>query len=207
MNRPTDQLDQAISDLATIRRHVADSAEFHGYGPLTLALTALLAGATSLLQRHFLSEPQEHLTTYLGFWILTAIVSASLIATEMVARTHRIHSGLADEMLRTAAQQFAPSLVIAVLFTATLLRFAPASAWMLPAVWQLCSALGIFASLRYLPRAVLVVALWYAATGLYVLALAGGSALSPAAMGVPYGVGQILFALALRRIRRRNDVL
>ncbi len=208
MNKPATNLAQAVADLATIRRHVAGSTDFHGYGPLTLALTALLAGVAALLQARYLPQAHAHLATYLGIWISTAILSVSLITTEMIARTHRIHSGLADEMLRTAAQQFAPSLVIAVLITGILLRFAPTSTWMLPALWQICSSLGIFASLRYLPRPVLVVALWYAGTGLSVLALAGSRALSPAAMGLPYGVGQTLFALALLRAHRRcSDAL
>jgi hypothetical protein len=58
--------------------------------------------------------------------------------------------------------------------------------------------LGVFASRPVLPRPLLVVGVWYVAAGLGVLLLARGEqALSPLAMGVPFGVGQGLAAVLL----------
>ena len=78
---------------------------------------------------------------------------------------------------------------------------------MLPGLWQIMYALGIFASCRLLPRPTFWVAVFYLATGLAVLALANGeSALSPWSMGLPFGVGQVLAALVLYCTLERENV-
>ena len=59
-------------------------------------------------------------------------------------------------------------------------------------LWQIFYSLGIFASCRLLPRPTFWVAVFYLGTGLAVLALAHGeAALSPWAMGLPFGAGSI----------------
>jgi ABC-type cobalamin transport system permease subunit len=113
---------------------------------------------------------------------------------EMHARTRRIHSGLADEMIRVAVEQFLPSAGAGVLITLVLVRFAPDVLWILPGIWQIVFGLGVFSSCRFLPRPVAAVGAWYLVTGLTCLALADNRALSPWAMGIPYGAGQLLIA-------------
>jgi peptidoglycan/LPS O-acetylase OafA/YrhL len=113
----------------------------------------------------------------------------------MVARSRRIHTGLADEMIRSAVEQFLPAGVAGALLTAVLLRYAPQSLWMLPGLWQIVFGLGVFASCRFLPRSMLAVGVWYLAAGLCCLAFAsGGQAMAPWTMGVPFCVGQLLVA-------------
>jgi hypothetical protein len=71
---------------------------------------------------------------------------------------------------------------------------------MLPGLWQIVLGLGVCASCRFLPRSILAVGVWYVATGLICLAYAGGeAALSPWAMALPFGAGQILAAVLLRQ--------
>jgi fumarate reductase subunit D len=187
-------LHKAIGDISNIRRQVARSTEFRGYGPATLAATGLFAVAAAAAQAFWLPDPASHIATYLAIWITTAIVSAALIATQMLARTHRIHSGMADEMIRMAAEQFLPSMGAGALLTLVILQFVPAAAWMLPGLWQVTFSLGVFSSCRFLPRPMLAPGVWYMVTGLVCIAMAGNRALSPWAMGVPYGVGQLLVA-------------
>ena len=58
--------------------------------------------------------------------------------------------------------------------------------------------LGIFASVRSLPRAVAWAGAWYVAAGVVVLALSSQTqALSPWAMGLPFVIGQLLLAAIL----------
>src|SRR5205823_4477043 len=78
-----------------------------------------------------------------------------------------------------------------LLVTAVLLGSAPQNSWMLPGMWQIIYSLGIFSSCRFLPRAMLVAGGWYLITGLACMAIADSRALSPFAMGVPFGVGQL----------------
>jgi hypothetical protein len=115
----------------------------------------------------------------------------------MYNRTRRIHSGLSSEMLRMAVEQFLPSAVAGLLVTIVLLRYVPNATWMLPGLWQVIFALGIFSSCRFLPRPMIAAGAWYLLTGLSCLAMGGSLALSPWAMGISYGAGQLLVAVVL----------
>jgi hypothetical protein len=187
-------LNKAIGDISSIRMQVARSTEFRGYGPATLAATSLFALAAGAAQAIWLPDPAGHLSAYLAIWIATAAISAALIGTQMRARTHRVHSGLANEMIFMAVEQFLPSVAAGTLLTFAVARFAPAAMWMLPGLWQLIYSLGVFSSCRFLPRPMLAAGAWYLFTGFACVALAGDRALSPWAMAVPYGAGQLLVA-------------
>ena len=190
-------LNKALGDISSIRRQMAHATEFRGYGPATLAGTGFIAIAAAGAQALWLPDPANHIAAYLSIWIWTAALSASVIAIEMYARTRRIHSGLADEMIRMAVEQFLPSVGVGGLLTLVLVRFDPGALWMLPGLWQVIFSLGVFSSCRFLPRAVGAVGIWYLLTGLTSLALADTRALSPWSMGIPYGVGQMLVAAIL----------
>jgi hypothetical protein len=187
-------LNKALGDISSIRRQVAHSTEFRGYGPATLASTGILALAAAGAQALWLPDPANHIAGFLSIWIWTAALSAALIGTEMYARTRRIHSGMADEMIRMAVEQFLPSAGVGGLVTFVLVRFVPVSQWMLPGIWQIIFSLGVFSSCRFLPRTMTIAGGWYLLTGLTCLALGDGRALSPWAMGIPYGAGQMIVA-------------
>ena len=187
-------LNRALGDISSIRRQVAHSTEFRGFGPATLAGTGVLAIGAAAAQALWLPEPANHIAAYLSTWVLTAILSAGLIGTEMYARTRRIHSGMADEMIRMAVEQFLPATGAGVLLTVVLVRNMPEALWMLPGMWQVIYSLGVFSSCRFLPRPVVAVGVWYLLTGLLSIAMADSRALSPWVMGISYGVGQLLVA-------------
>jgi hypothetical protein len=198
-------LDRALSDIHTIRRQVARSTEFRGYGPATLAGTAMLAVAAASAQMLWVPSPADHIGAYLGIWIATAVLSAGLIGAEMFARTRRIHSGLADEMIRMAVEQFLPAAGVGALLTITLVKFVPGSAWLLPGLWQVIYALGILSSCRFLPRLMVLAGAWYLLTGLTTIALADSRALAPQAMGIPFAIGQMLIAGVLMLTHREGN--
>jgi hypothetical protein len=104
---------------------------------------------------------------------------------------------MADEMIRMAVEQFLPSAGAGTLLTIVLIRFVPAALWMLPGMWQVIFSLGVFSSCRFLPRPMVAAGVWYMLTGLVCIGLADNRALSPWAMGIPYGVGQLLVAAVL----------
>jgi hypothetical protein len=185
---------KALGDISSIRRQVAHSTEFRGYGPATLAATGGLAMLAAAAQAFLLPDPANHIAAYLAIWISTAILSAGLIGVQMVTRTHRMHSGMADEMIRMAVEQFLPSAGAGALITIVLVRAVPSVLWMLPGLWQVIFSLGVFSSCRFLPRPMLAAGVWYLLSGLACVMLADGRALSPWGMGIPYGVGQLLVA-------------
>ena len=191
-------LDRALADIAAIRTQVARGAEFRGYGPMTVAATSFLAVAAGVVQRIWLPDAATQTVSYLLLWIATATVSVILIGAETVARTRRIHSGIADEMIHAATEQFIPAGVAGALLTFVLFRTAPQSLWMLPGLWQIIFSLGFLASCRSLPKPMFAVGVWYLASGLACLAFASGEhALSPWAMALPFGVGQLMMAAIL----------
>jgi hypothetical protein len=193
-------LDKALADITAIRSQMARGTEFRGYGPATIAATAVLAVVAAVVQALWLPDPASDALAYIALWVATAAVSVLLIGSEMVARTRRIHSGMADEMIHAATEQFIPAGVAGMLLTFVLYRYAPQDLWMLPGLWLIVFSLGLFASCRSLPRAMFAAAVWYLAAGLCALAFANGAhAFSPYAMAVPYGIGQLFIALVVYR--------
>jgi hypothetical protein len=193
-----EELDRALADITAIRSQLARGTEFRGYGPMTVAATGFVAVAAAGVQALWLPDPASELLGYVVIWVTTAAISILLIGIEMVARSRRIHSGLADAMIHAATEQFIPAGVAGALLTFVLFRFAPQSLWMLPGLWQIVFSLGIFASCRALPRPMFAAGVWYLATGLASLAFANGAhAYSPWAMAVPYGIGQLFIAAVL----------
>lgn len=200
-----DDLNKALGDISSIRRQMARSTEFRGYGPATLAATGVFAGLAAIAQRIWIPDPARHIPVYLGIWVTTAIVSGALIATQMRARTHRIHSGMADEMIRMAAEQFLPSMLAGTLLTIVLFKYVPSVSWMLPGLWQIVFSLGVFASCRFLPRPMVIAGAWYLLSGLGCIAIGDARAFSPWIMGTAYGVGQTLVAVILMATREEAD--
>src|SRR5260370_19947325 len=135
-------LNKALSDISSIRRQVAHSTEFRGYGPATLASTGILAFAAAGAQALRLPDPAHHVPTYLSIWIVAAALSAAMTGIEMYARTRRIHSGMADEMIRMAAEQFLPSVGGRALISLSLVRSVPARLRILSRLWHIVFSRG-----------------------------------------------------------------
>lgn len=198
--------DRALAEITAIRSQVALGTQFRGYGPATLAATGVLAVLAAVVQAIWLPDPAGDFESYLTLWSTTAAVCVLLIGWEMITRSRRIHSDLAQDMIRAAVEQFLPAAAAGVLLTAALMHTAPETVWMLPGLWQIAFSLGVFASCRFLPRPIIAVGLWYFIAGLACLVFAkGGHALSPWAMGLPYGVGQLLVAAILQWSVRTGD--
>jgi hypothetical protein len=190
-------LHKALGDISSMRRQMARTTEFRGYGPATLASTGAFAVLAAAAQARWVPDPANHMGAYLTVWIWTALASATLIGVQMHTRSRRIHSGLADEMIRMAVEQFLPSALAGALITLVLVRYAPQAFWMIPGLWQIIFSLGVFSSCRFLPRPMVAAGAWYLLTGLACISVGNSRALSPWAMAAPYGVGQLLVATIL----------
>src|SRR6266705_5505438 len=191
-------LDKALADITAMRAQMARGTEFQGYGPITVAATGVLALLAAGAQAILIPVPVAAVFSYLALWVATAAISVILIAIEMVARSQRIHTGLADEMIHGATEQFIPAGVAGTLLTVVLYRAGPDGRGMLTGLWQIIFSLGFFATCRTLPRAMFAVGVWYLAAGLASLAFASGAqALSPWAMALPFGLGQLMMAAIL----------
>ncbi len=193
-------LQQALSEIHSIRTQVARGTEFHGYGPASIAASGILALAVAAAQTQWMTKSAKaDLAIWLGVWAGTAVVSVFLTGLETFVRARRVHLGFAKEMVQSAVAQFLPAVMVGFLLAVVMMRVAPQECWMLPGLWELIFSLGVFASCRFLPRQMFAVGVWYLAAGLF--CLVAGSAtrsLSPWTMGIPFGVGQLLVAAVLQ---------
>jgi len=193
-------LQQALSEIHSIRTQVARGTEFHGYGPASIATSGILALAVAAAQTQWMAKSAKaDLAIWLGVWAGTAVVSVFLTGLETFVRARRVHLGFAKEMVQSAVAQFLPAVMVGFLLAVVMMRVAPQECWMLPGLWELIFSLGVFASCRFLPRQMFAVGVWYLAAGLF--CLVAGSAtrsLSPWTMGIPFGVGQLLVAAVLQ---------
>jgi hypothetical protein len=193
-------LEDALSDIKTLRSQLARSTQFRGYSASAFATTGLLAFGAAGLQSALLPGPDIGLYGYVALWAITAALAVAIIGIDVVARSRRDHAGLADEMIYAALEQLLPAGVAGALLTCVIVRFAPAQGWMLPGLWQILLSLGVFASCRSLPAPLVTLGVWYLSTGLVCLAI-GTSVppLLPWAMGLPFGVGQLLAAALIHK--------
>ncbi|WP_245259028.1 hypothetical protein [Salinarimonas rosea] len=178
---------------------MARGVVFRGLGPATLAATGVLALLVAAGQALVLGGAPAAPLAYFLPWILTAGIAAALILAEAVTRSRRIHSDLADDLIRAAIEQFLPVAAAGALIGLVLARVAPETLWLLPGLWQVLVGLGVFGAARLLPRGLALAGAWYVLAGLATLALgASTEALSPWLMGVPFGAGQLLVAAILQ---------
>jgi hypothetical protein len=194
------ELQEALSEIHSIRNQVAHGTEFRGYGPASIAVSGILALLVAAVQTQWMAKSANtDPAIWLGVWAGTAVVSVLLTGLETFARARRVHVGFAREMVQSAVTQFLPAVMVGFLLTVVMMRVAAQECWMLPGLWELIFSLGVFASCRFLPRQMFAVGVWYLAAGLF--CLAAGSAtrtLSPWTMGIPFGVGQLLVAAVLQ---------
>lgn len=190
-------LDRALGDIRELRRQVASTSEFRGYGPWTMWTTAALAILAGAAQHLWVPFPARHPIQYFTVWAVTAALSIALIAMQALTRAHREHSALAGEMIRMSAEQFLPAFAAGILLTLVFLWKRPEIAWLLPALWQIVYGLGIFASCRFLPRPMRAAGSWFVLMGVFSIALGEHKALAPAVMAASFAIGQSIIGLVL----------
>jgi hypothetical protein len=194
------ELQQAISEIHSIRNQVARGTEFRGYGPVSIAASGVLALLVAALQARWLPKPaRADLLLWFAVWAGTAGVAVLLTGIETFARSRRVHRGFAKEMVQSAVVQFLPAVMVGMFLAVVILGRAAEESWMLPGLWELIFSLGVFASCRFLPPQMFAVGVWYLVAGLCCLAAESvARSLSPWAMGIPFGVGQLMVAAVLQ---------
>jgi len=191
-------INKALSDIGEIRTQIAAGTSFRGYGPVAIVITGMIGIATAIGQSVFRVAPDTTPALFVWSWVGAGLLSAIVVRIEMQGRSRRHHSSLADTMIAQAIEQFLPAVAAALCLPIFLLRFEPQTLWMMPGLWQLFVSLGIFASVRSLPRNMILAGGWYFVAGFASLLLADSNhALAPWLMGVPFFGGQMLMAAIL----------
>jgi hypothetical protein len=191
-------LHEAFDHLATIRQRLAESELFRGYRALPVAISGLLAIAAGLVQPILVPEPVRHYPIYVSLWLSVAVLSVLSAGLTMWMRDHFAGPSHTRAITWLAIRQLVPCLVAGAAVTAVIVRCAPEVIWLLPGLWQLFFSQGVFASCRLLPRPVFAVSMFYLAAGIVTLFwFRDEKALSPIAMALPFGLGQLLTAAIL----------
>jgi hypothetical protein len=198
------ELNKALADILEIRTRIAAGTAFHGFGPIAMSVTALIGAATAGISCFLVPDANPPLFT--GIWIAAGLLCAIVVRIEMQGRSQRHHSSLATAMINQAIEQFLPAATASIFLPLFILQFSPSSTWMLPGLWQVLVSLGIFASLRSLPRGMMLAGGWYFLSGFVCLLIASKTqTLSPWLMGVPFFAGQMLIAAVLYYSAREDN--
>jgi len=200
------ELREALDSIAVIRRRMAETEVFRGYRALPVAFSAVLALTAGFLQPVLLPRPDQDVPGYVALWSAVAALSVAAAGLAMFLRDRVAGTSLTRPVTWLAVGQFVPCLIAAAAVTAVVVRVAPEAGWVLPGLWQVFFSQGVFASCRLLPRPAFVVGVFYLVAGIATLLLARGQeALSPWAMAMPFGVGQLAAAAVLYWTLERTD--
>jgi len=196
------QLNDALVQIAQIRRQLARSEVFRGYRAATTAFSGVMAVVAAAIQSFWLPNT---VWAALILWLCAAVVSLSVVGIEMFLSCRRNASPLQNELTFAAIEQFVPCLVVGALVTFVLVRFAPDQLWLMPGLWGVFFGLGVFASRQLLPRGIGAVGAWYLLSGLCSIAIGSQTAdFSAWHMGVIFGCGQFASAGVLYWNLERN---
>lgn len=196
-------LDDALDQLDAIHAHLARSETYRGYRPAGLALSGVVGLAAALAQPW--AVPADEPLVFVRYWLLVAAGCAALAGGGTVVGYFTREDEFARRRTRTVLGQFLPCLAVGGALTLALSRHAGADVALLPGLWSLLFGLGTVASLPYLARSAGWVAGWYFAAGLLLLLNIDGPVPAGWTVGVPFGVGQILAAVALGRPRSGGE--
>jgi hypothetical protein len=200
------ELRDALDQVAEIRQRMAEAETFRGYRAVPAAFAGLVAIAAGVLQPWLVPDPVTAGVDYVLFWGTVAGLSLGAAMAAMWLRDHRARALDTTLLARIGVAALVPCLVAGVCVTIVLVRLAPDAIWLLPGLWQLLYSQGLFASCRTLPRPMFAVPSFFLAAGLCTLCFARGPhALSPLAMALPFGAGQLLAAAILYWTLERHD--
>ena len=187
---------RALTQIAEIHQQIAKAEVYRGYRPLPVAASGLIGIAAAALQARYslASEPDA----FVLYWGTVAIAAAAVGASE-IAYHYVSNDAEADRgRTRLVIGQFLPAAAAAVVISLSFLGLDPDLVRLLPGLWAICFGMGVFASRPYLPRATGLIALFYYAAGLALLARADGPArLDGWAVGATFGIGPLASALVL----------
>jgi hypothetical protein len=199
------ELHDAVAQIAEIRQQMARTATFRGYRPATTAFTGVVAIVAALSQHLLIPDPAQEPIKYVNIWVGAAIVSMVVVAAELLLWARRSGSRMRGEMTLVAAEQFAPCIVAGGLLTLVITACCGQAIWMLPGLWSILFAIGMFASMRMVGRGLILVGTFYLFAGLLLLGRGPAAAMSPWSMGITFALGQFIAALVVFFKRRKES--
>lgn len=199
------ELREALSQIAEIRQQMARAQVFRGYRALTTAFSGLVALLTGLYQLCLAPADQEP-RMFVCSWVSAAVLCLAVVAVEMIVRTRRSSSPLQRQLTLLAVEQFTPAVAAGALLTWACYDFIPEAIPLLPGLWMILFALGVFASSHLLPKPIFAVAGYYLVAAVLTLLLTHNAPQSTLniAMASVFSLGQFIIAAILYTHLERN---
>src|SRR3954468_15558606 len=126
------ELDDALTQISDIRRHMARSQVFRGYRAATAGASGALALLAASVQCDWAPNPFEDVVPYLSIWGAATLGSLVIVIVEIATRHLRSASVLQRELSLATLECLMPSLVAGALLTLALAMFARSGMWLLP---------------------------------------------------------------------------
>lgn len=193
--RPRAEVNDAIERISQIHEHLAKGELYRGFRPVPVAVTALLGLAAAAAQTVIVAPGD--LARFPWYWAGVALVCGAAGTADIAHAYLTREDRFARRRTHQVLGQIVPALLAGAAVTAALGRDA---AWvpLLPGLWVVLFALGVFAARPYAPRATGWVALGYLLAGAWMLrAATPDTAVMGWRLGAVFAAGQAALALVL----------
>lgn len=192
------QLNEALSRLADIHTHLARTEVYRGLTAKPVILSGVLGLLAAVMQPQIIGNPDalSFVTYWLGAAALCAIVGVS---TAIYSYFHE-KDAFARRRAQAVSGQFLPCLAAGLFLTLALLPVLDRCVGLLPGLWAILYALGLFAARPFLPHATGWVAFYFLMSGTLLINLLPMSLLpSPWSIAGVFALGQFGLAWVLYR--------
>jgi hypothetical protein len=198
------RLTDALACLADIHAHLARGEVYRGLESRPVFASGLLGIAFALAQLQWL--PLSDATLFTWYWLLAAGCCALVGISGAVVHYVLEEDQVARRRARIVAGQFVPCVIAGCLLPVALLPNLEHLVGLLPGLWALLYALGIFSTRPYMPRSTGWVGLYFLLAGVLLVALLPRATVpSPWAIAGVFALGQMTLAWVLHRNTEREN--
>lgn len=190
-------VNRALDQLNEIHTRIARSHVYRGWRSVPVALSGLAGLVAAWLQPSLVSATIEP-RIWASYWLATAIVAFLIGCAHLLWRHYHETSTAERRRTEEVLAQLLPALIAGAVITVALLARAPDAAALLPGIWCVCFAMGVFSARPFAPAGAVLVAIYYL-TAAVVLLWSPGSldAQSGWRVGGVFALGQLLAAAVL----------
>lgn len=202
MSRLTD----ALTNLADIHAHLSRGEVYRGLQAKPVFVSGVLGLVAAYVQPQF--YPVMDAVQFTCYWLFIACACA-LIGVSGALTTYLLEDdSLTRRRARIVVGQFLPCIAAGTFTAVAMLPYLDRCVGLLPGLWSLCYALGLFSARPYLPHAIGWVGFYFLVAGTLLLNLLPmGEVPSPWTLAGVFSVGQFGLAYVLHRNSVRENTL
>lgn len=197
-------LTEALHSLSEIHAHLARGEVYQGVKARPVMFSGLIGILAAIVQPRLVADGDVH--SFVWYWLLAAVVCALAGASGAILSYFLDEDELARRRTRIVVGQLLPSLAVGAFLTLALLPVMDRCIGMLPGVWAMLYALGLFSTRPYLPRATGWIGLYFVVAGTLLVSFLPLAAIpSPWSIALVFAAGQLGLALVLHRNAQREN--